>query len=572
MLTRMRITSRLATGFVVVLLGLVAIWLVSATNILHTVQVARTMAHNHDRTAALASAQAAVWSVRWHVSQFGAAPDESVRKQLAEGAASASKKFEEALAIYDSPEAGEVSAEEQSLRKQLAETFRQYAAARANWFELVNAGKQEEAARFRTETLVGLETATVERTAKLIEEQVEYAEKAEDAFVEEEMEELAAINVLGVIALVLSALLCWLLARSITKPLYAAISAVHAVAMGDLTRPIRSESRDEIGELLSALSKMQQNLNELVAEVAQGAKAVADTSAQIAQGNVDLSQRTEEQASTLEETASSMEELTSTVTQNAEHAREADALAAGASAVAIQGGKVVGEVVHTMTGISESSRKISEIIGVIDGIAFQTNILALNAAVEAARAGDQGRGFAVVASEVRNLAQRSAGAAKEIKGLIGDSVEKVDAGTKLVAKAGSTMEEVVASVKKVSSLVSEIAVASKEQGQGIAQVTSAVSQMEQVVQQNASLVEEATAATESMKAQSVALLDRVGRFKVDAEQFAAFASPRAERPSEASAPLRPIKYVPGSAPQPPTHDGDRVAPSLSAAQAAWKES
>jgi methyl-accepting chemotaxis protein len=259
---------------------------------------------------------------------------------------------------------------------------------------------------------------------------------------------------------------------------------------------------------------MQENLRSLVGDVAAGAHTVSDSSAQIAQGNLDLSQRTEEQASTLEETASSMEELTSTVTQNAENARQASQLAVSASDVARKGGQVVGQVVATMNGISESSRKIADIIGVIDGIAFQTNILALNAAVEAARAGEQGRGFAVVAAEVRNLAQRSAAAAKEIKTLIGDSVDKVQAGTKLVDAAGKTMEEIVGSVKKVSDLIAEIAAASQEQSSGIGQVNTAVTHMDQVVQQNASLVEEATAATESMKEQASALLQVVSRFRL----------------------------------------------------------
>jgi methyl-accepting chemotaxis protein len=288
-----------------------------------------------------------------------------------------------------------------------------------------------------------------------------------------------------------------------------------------------------------------------VGEVANGAHTVSDTSAQIAQGNLDLSQRTEEQASTLEETASSMEELTSTVTQNAYSAKQASQLAMGASEVARKGGQVVGQVVSTMTGISESSRKIADIIGVIDGIAFQTNILALNAAVEAARAGEQGRGFAVVAAEVRSLAQRSAAAAKEIKTLIGDSVSKVDAGTKLVDAAGKTMEEVVTSVSKVSELIAEIAAASQEQSSGIEQVHTAITQMDQVVQQNASLVEEATAATESMKEQAGSLLQMVARFKLGADD-AAFASLRetaAPPPPPASAfmaPPPPIRVRPSA--------------------------
>ncbi|MDB5947749.1 MAG: chemotaxis protein, partial [Ramlibacter sp.] len=293
----------------------------------------------------------------------------------------------------------------------------------------------------------------------------------------------------------------------------------------------------EVGQLLGAVGGMTHRLRQLVGEVATAANTVSDSSAQIAQGNIDLSQRTEEQASTLEETASSMEELTSTVGQNAHNARQASELAVGASEVARKGGQVVGQVVSTMTGISESSKKIADIISVIDGIAFQTNILALNAAVEAARAGEQGRGFAVVASEVRNLAQRSAAAAREIKTMIGDSVNKVDAGAKLVDAAGQTMTEIVASVRQVSDLIAEIAAASQEQSSGIEQINTAITQMDQVVQQNASLVEEATAATESMKEQASTLLDTVSRFKLGDEHVPDPAAPREGAP-RASLPRR----------------------------------
>jgi methyl-accepting chemotaxis protein len=367
-----------------------------------------------------------------------------------------------------------------------------------------------------------------------------------------------------------------LLSGAIVRPLQAAIRTADRIAAGDLSNEVQVRGRDETAELLRALAEMTRNLRQLVGEVAGGAHTVADTSQQIAQGNQDLSQRTEEQASTLEETASSMEELTSTVSLNAQNARQASQLAMGASDVARKGGQVVGQVVSTMAGISESSRKIGDIIGVIDGIAFQTNILALNAAVEAARAGEQGRGFAVVATEVRNLAQRSAAAAKEIKALIGESVDKVDAGGRLVDAAGKTMEEIVSSVKKVSDLVAEIAAASEEQDAGIRQVNTAVTQMDQVVQQNASLVEEAAAATESMKSQAASLLQMVARFNLGQVQ-ANFTplQPVMPRPVFAAAPVPPpIQVKPAPAKLPPTFTGVLGAPAARATPSPggeWKE-
>uniref|UniRef100_UPI00035E7BFB methyl-accepting chemotaxis protein n=1 Tax=Herbaspirillum lusitanum TaxID=213312 RepID=UPI00035E7BFB len=294
-------------------------------------------------------------------------------------------------------------------------------------------------------------------------------------------------------------------------------AAADMLASGDLTARVRVSDgqQDEIGQLMRAVNGISEGLAHVVADVRQGTEQITTASSEIATGNLDLSSRTEQQAGSLEETASAMEELTSTVKQNADNAGQANQLALSASEVASQGGAVVGKVIDTMGSINESSRKIVDIISVIDGIAFQTNILALNAAVEAARAGEQGRGFAVVASEVRSLAQRSAAAAKEIKGLIDDSVEKVEAGSKLVEQAGATMGEVVASVKRVTDIVGEISSASQEQRAGIEQVNHAIVQMEQTTQQNAALVEQAAAAAQSLQDQAHKLTASVSTFKLD---------------------------------------------------------
>jgi methyl-accepting chemotaxis protein len=320
------------------------------------------------------------------------------------------------------------------------------------------------------------------------------------------------------------ALAMWI-ARIVSAPLQEAVSLARDVAGGDLTRAIDVRTACETGQLMQALKDMTGNLQTLVSQVRRGTDTIATASSEIASGNQDLSSRTEEQASSLEETASSMEELTSTVKQNADNARQANQLAQSASGIAVKGGDVVGQVVGTMASINESSRKIVDIISVIDGIAFQTNILALNAAVEAARAGEQGRGFAVVASEVRNLAQRSAAAAKDIKALINDSVEKVAAGSSLVNQAGSTMNEIVTSITRVTDIMSEITSASVEQSAGIEQVNTAIVQMDQVTQQNAALVEEAAAAAESMQEQAARLSEVVSVFKLLASATPAMAAP-----------------------------------------------
>jgi methyl-accepting chemotaxis protein len=317
-----------------------------------------------------------------------------------------------------------------------------------------------------------------------------------------------------VLALVLGSIVTVWLVTSITRPLNTAVLIAQTVAAGDLRSEVIVSGKDETAQLLQALKDMNDNLVRIVSEVRTGTDTIATASTEIATGNQDLSSRTEQQAGSLEETAASMEEITSTVQKNAENTQQANKLAADASGVAVKGGEMVAAVVDTMNAIEQSSHKIVDIIGVIDGIAFQTNILALNAAVEAARAGEQGRGFAVVASEVRTLAQRSATAAKEIKELIGDSVTKISTGTSLVGNAGQTMQEIVGAVAQVASIMDEITRANREQSAGIDEVNRAVVQMDMVTQQNAALVEQAAAAAESLQDQAAGLARTVSVFKL----------------------------------------------------------
>ncbi|MET0266711.1 MAG: methyl-accepting chemotaxis protein, partial [Duganella sp.] len=317
-----------------------------------------------------------------------------------------------------------------------------------------------------------------------------------------------------VLGLIVAGISSVMLLRAVMQPLNQALSHFNAISDGNLANQIDLTRRDEMGALMTGLHQMQERLAGTVRSVREGSDAIATASNEIAAGNMDLSRRTEQQAASLEETASSLEELTSTVKQNSDNARQANQLVGSASDIAVKGGELVSRVVDTMASITESSDKIADIIGVIDGIAFQTNILALNAAVEAARAGEQGRGFAVVATEVRNLAHRSASAAKDIKQLITDSVEKVGTGSALVNEAGSTMEEIVASVRRVTQIMGEISAAGQEQEIGIEQINTAVAEMDNVTQQNAALVEEAAAASQSMQEQAVKLAEMVSVFQV----------------------------------------------------------
>jgi len=368
----------------------------------------------------------------------------------------------------------------------------------------------------------------------------------------------------GLVAVALISGLIYLIIRSmVARPLLRALKIAESVASGNLSSRIQVDSRDETGQLLEALKEMNTSLIKIVGEVRSGTQTVASTSSQMAAGILDLSNRTEQQSGALTETASLMSELTSTSKQNADNARQANQLALSASEVAVQGGSVVSQVVSTMDSINESSKKIVDIIGVIDGIAFQTNILALNAAVEAARAGEQGRGFAVVATEVRNLAQRSAAAAKEIKALIGDSVEKVGTGAKLVDQAGATMQQIVSSIGRVTDIMGEIASASREQIAGIEKANQSIAQMDESTQQNAALVEESTAASQSLRQQAESLSHAVSVFKFGSdENTVRKSSPEATRqPTKAnvaaikSSREQRVRLAAPSSPKPSVADG-----------------
>jgi methyl-accepting chemotaxis protein len=374
--------------------------------------------------------------------------------------------------------------------------------------ELAKIALQTEVAQLEQNYLAAVDALVI-----FVEKQMQGArEEASSAISQMRM----AVEIAGGLALVAAVLAAIWIPRVVAQPINLAVDVARAVAGGDLTYSFEARGNSETGMLLRALKEMQTALVRVVSHVRQGSESVATASSEIAQGNHDLSARTESQASALEQTAASMEELGSQVKHNADNARQANQLAMNASTVAVQGGEVVGQVVQTMQGINESSRKIADIISVIDGIAFQTNILALNAAVEAARAGEQGRGFAVVASEVRALAGRSADAAKEIKSLIGASVERVEQGTLLVDKAGATMTEVVASIRRVTDIMGEISAASGEQSAGVAQVGEAVSQMDHTTQQNAALVEQMAAAASSLKTQAAELVQAVAVFRLGA--------------------------------------------------------
>jgi len=458
--------------------------------------------------------------------------ERSDRSKQVEAIAAARKAIDADLAHLDktlqNPQA-------RALLERMKQQAGRYAQGQQQLIKLVNDGLDEEARQYLAEEmrprLAELKKDINEQAALQKSIAMDKAGEAQRTY----DNTVRMMWALGALALAMAAGVAWWITRSITRPVQRALEVANTVAAGDLSSRIEVTTRDEAGQLLQALKAMNENLARTVGTVRSGTDAITGAASEVAAGSQDLSSRTEQQASSLEETASSMEELTSTVKQNADNARQANVLAEAASQVALRGGAVIGQVVGTMSDIDASAGKISDIIGVIDGIAFQTNILALNAAVEAARAGEQGRGFAVVATEVRNLAQRSAAAAKEIKALINDSTDKVANGSKLVAEAGATMQEIVDSVRRVTDIMGEITSASQEQTAGIEQINGAVVEMDHVTQQNAALVEEAAAAAEAMKDQAAKLSAAMAAFRIGAGEQAA--------PEAVRAPQRALKAL-----------------------------
>ncbi|MFJ3047761.1 methyl-accepting chemotaxis protein [Herbaspirillum chlorophenolicum] len=512
-IANMKIGARLAIGFGVVIALLIAIAALGNTQLARlTDGINLIVKDRYPKTVMANTIQIQVNKIALDIRDILLTADAERIKALAADAAAADKKMNEGL--MKMREVARTDEDKRYIEATIAARDA-YIPARDKLMALAQAGQVDEAKVFLPQQFMPVQVKYFIALDAMFDYQGGLMDAAGDAAAQDSGSARTIINSLAVVALLLAAAVALLVSRSITRPLINAVAVARRVADGDLSTHVEVKSKDETGELMAALKLMNENLCSIVSRVRSGTDTINHASGEIASGNMDLSSRTEQQAGSLEETASAMEELTSTVKQNADNARQANQLAVSASGVAVEGGTVVNQVVDTMASINESSRKIVDIIGVIDGIAFQTNILALNAAVEAARAGEQGRGFAVVASEVRSLAQRSATAAKEIKALIDDSVTKVDTGSKLVAQAGSTMTEVVSSVKRVTDIVAEISSASQEQSTGIEEINRAITLMDESTQQNAALVEEAAAAAQAMQEQAAQLMEAVSVFKLE---------------------------------------------------------
>jgi methyl-accepting chemotaxis protein len=544
-ISNMKIGARLGGGFALVLALLAAVLGLGLSSMASIGAISDDIVNNHSRKVTAANEMVNNFrDIAAINTMLVLVQDDAGLNQQKDRLTKAREQYGKAKKRLASFDLGD---KEKGLLAKLDEKLATAVPASNKVMELRMKGNFQDATEFLMVTSTPATMATVYVIDEIVAYEAQEAAKAGEKAKVEYSDARRLMLVLGALAMVLGGIAAWFITRTITRPINEAVKVAETVAAGDLTSHITASAKDETGRLLQALQKMNDSLVNIVGEVRSGTETMATASSQIAAGNLDLSSRTEQQASSLEETASSMEELTSTVKQNADNARQANQLAQSASEVAVKGGIVVAQVVDTMASINESSKKIVDIIGVIDGIAFQTNILALNAAVEAARAGEQGRGFAVVASEVRNLAQRSAAAAKEIKTLIGDSVDKVNTGTRLVDDAGTTMDEIVDSIKRVTDIMGEITAASQEQSAGIEQVNQAINEMDHVTQQNAALVEEAAAAAGSMQDQASKLAQVVSVFRIDSNAVApAAASPRgAGMAAKASRkPAAPVRRAP----------------------------
>ncbi|NVD73799.1 MCP four helix bundle domain-containing protein [Duganella sp. BJB1802] len=556
-LTHLRIGTRLAAGFAIVLLLAIGATSVALYNAHVNAAATRHMMEQPLAKERLASDwYVLIYSAVARTALIARSSDDTLSTTFADVISDSTKKGGELIAKLKELM---VSDEEKAVFESSGALRATYQKAKTDIMNAKKAGNAGEAERLYKDVFMPSATAYQNKVQALLTLQRKAIDDTAHAIDAANDRSNMLLMVLAVLMVAIGSLAAWVISRSITVPLKSAVAIAATVANGDLTTRFDTETSGcEIGELMTALKGMNDALHNVVSQVQSGTSTIATASNEIAAGNMDLSQRTEEQASSLEETASSMEELTSTVRQNAENARQANQLAQAASDVAERGGTIVGQVVDTMGSIDASAKKIVDIIGVIDGIAFQTNILALNAAVEAARAGEQGRGFAVVASEVRNLAQRSAAAAKEIKELIGNSVEQVDIGARLVQQAGSTMDDVVSSVRRVTDIMGEITSASSEQSIGIDQVNTAITQMDQVTQQNAALVEQAAAAAASMQEQAARLADVAASFKLGDE--VAQAMPVPARPAQAPARAAVRAAVPASAVRAAIQPLRKVAP------------
>ncbi|QRR34304.1 HAMP domain-containing protein [Hydrogenophaga sp. YM1] len=509
---RFRIGPRLYLGFALVLMLLAGLTAVAWYG-LKTSQAATARVIEMDKRAALT--QEWLMSTQININRVMAVATSRNDPAVDGYFKPLMSQVSERISVVQKTLEAEIQSEQgKALLKEIAERRAAYMAVRKTYFDTLKNGDAAGAQQLLTGGLMPAADAYGAKQRELLELQHRAVAEAVAASEATVNRQIGLLMLLALAAGGLAMVLAWRITRSVTQPLAQAVDVTREVAAGDLRRDVRTERTDELGDLLRALGDMKTSLTRTVSLVRSATDSIDTASQEIATGNQDLSARTEQTASNLQETAASMEQLTGTVRQSADSARQANQLAATAAEVAARGGSVVSQVVTTMDEINHSSRKINDIIGVIDGIAFQTNILALNAAVEAARAGEQGRGFAVVAGEVRNLAQRSAEAAKEIKGLIGASVERVDAGSRLVADAGQTMSEIVGSVQRVSDIIGEITAAAGEQSEGIGQVNVAVNQLDQMTQQNAALVEQSAAAAQSLRDQAGRLTEVVQVFRL----------------------------------------------------------